>query len=91
MVGNWIPTGNDQARLTAQLRGAVNQLTQAAATLLGISNIMSQMVAGGTDYTTVETYFGLQTGTGVTVVPIVGTASTDLQGSNIQGLLQRLG
>lgn len=91
MTGNWVPSGNDQQRLQAQLRGAITQLAAAAVGLQSLSNIMSQMVGGGTDYTTVETYFGLQAGQGAVLSSVVGTASGDLQGGNVQGLLQRFG
>lgn len=90
MTGSWVPSGNDQQRLQGQLRGAIAQLAAAAATLVTLSDIMSQMVSGS-DYTTIETYFGLATGSGQTLHDVLGTASTDLQGSNVQGLLQRFG
>jgi hypothetical protein len=90
VVGNWLPTGNDAARLPATLRAAVAQLQAAANTLLALKGTMAQMLAGGSDYTTVETYFGLQAGAGQTVSGLVGTASDQLQTSQVQGLLQRL-
>jgi hypothetical protein len=71
-------------------RSAISQLAASAAALQTLANIMAQMVASS-DYTTVETYFGLATGSGQTLSTVVGTASADLQGSPIQGLLQRLG
>jgi hypothetical protein len=89
MTGSWIPSGNDASRLGGQLRTAVAQLTAAAQTLQTLKNVMAQMTVG-TDYTTVEAYFGLQAGTGGAVHDLVGSASDDLQGSLIQGLIQRL-
>ncbi len=91
MASAWIPSGNDQARLTNQLRLAIQNLTQAAANIEALSNIMSQMVSNGSDYSVVETYFSIPTGQGQNVVPIVGTANTSLQATQIQGLLQRMG
>lgn len=90
ITGSWVPSGNDQQRFQSQLRGAIIQLASAAATLSTLSNIMSQMVSGS-DYTTIETYFGVATGYGQTLHDVLGTAATDLQGSNVQGLLQRFG
>lgn len=90
VTGSWVPSGGDQARLSGSLRSAISQLASSAAALVTLSNIMSQMVVGS-DYTTIETYFGLATGTGQTLHDVLGTASTDLQAGNIQGLLQRFG
>lgn len=90
MASAWIPTGADNQRLGPQLRTAVSQLASAAAGLLTLKNCMAQMLNGGTDYTTIESAFGLQAGTGQAVHDIVGSASDDLQGSFVQGLLQRL-
>jgi hypothetical protein len=90
ITGSWVPSGNDQQRLSAQLRGAISQLAAAASTLQTLSNVMSQMVSGS-DYTTIETYFGVATGEGQTLHDVLGTASSDLQGSPVQGLLQRFG
>ncbi len=90
IVGSWVPSGNDQQRLTAQLRGAISQIAAAAATLQGLSNVMSQMVANS-DFTTIENYFSVPTGSGQALHDVLGTASGDLQGGNIQGLLQRFG
>lgn len=91
MASAWVPTGNDQTRLQNQLRVAIQQLAAAASSLESLSNVMAQMLNGGTDYTTIETYFGVPTGQGQTLHDVVGTASTDLQGTNVQGLLQRFG
>ncbi len=90
VVGSWVPSGNDLQRRQAQLRGAIQQLAAATATLLSESNIMSQMLASS-DYTTIEMYYGVPTGSGQTLHDVVGTASSALQQSNIQGLLQRFG
>jgi hypothetical protein len=91
IAGSWVPSGNDQPRLTGQMRSAIAQLQAAAATLGSLKNIMAQMVGGGTDYSTIETYFAVGTGYGQTLHDVLGTASDDLQGSNVQGLLQRFG
>jgi hypothetical protein len=90
IAGSWVPSGNDQQRLTGQLRGAVSQLAGSAATLQTLANIMSQMLAAS-DYTTIETYFGLAAGSGQTLHDVLGTASSALQQSGVQGLLQRFG
>jgi hypothetical protein len=87
---SWVASGNDTQRLTAQLRGAISQLAASAATLQALTNVMSQMVAQA-DFTTIESSFGLAPGDGQTLHDVVGTASVDLQGGNIQGLLQRFG
>ena len=89
MTGSWIPTGADSARLGAQLRTAVTQLTAAANALLVLKTVMAQM-APGTDYTTIESSFGLQTGNGQSVHDIVGSASDALQAAAPQALIQRL-
>lgn len=90
ITGSWVPSGNDQQRLQGQLRSTIQQLASATSGAQSLANIMSQMVSGS-DYTTIETYFGIATGSGQTLHDVLGTASTDLQGSNIQGLLQRFG
>ena len=91
MASAWIPTGNDQQRLQGQVRSTISQLAAAANTALTLTKIMSQMLNNGSDYTTIETYFGLQSGQGQSLSDVMGTASSDLQGSNIQALLQRFG
>lgn len=91
IAGAWIPSGNDQARLTSQLRSAVQSLNQAVQQLTSVSNIMTQMNASGTAYVNIETYFSVQSGSGQAVNDIVGSAASDLQGSTIQALIQKLG
>jgi hypothetical protein len=91
MASAWIPTGGDQQRLQGMLHVAINQLTNANAILQTLTNIMAQMLGASSDYTTIETYFGLQAGQGQPLHDVLGSAASDLQGSNIQGLLQRFG
>lgn len=88
-TGSWIPSGNDTPRLQSRLRNAVSQLAQAAEELQALTNVMAQM-APASDYTTIETYFAIPTGSGQAVHDIVGSANTLLQGATIQALLQRL-
>jgi hypothetical protein len=90
MVGSWIPSGNDQQRLTNELRIAVQQLQQAAQRLQAISNTMAQM-APAADVTTIEQYFTIQAGSGQAVKDLIGSAATALSGNTfVQGVLQRL-
>ena len=89
ITGSWIPSGNDTPRNQARLRNAIQQLAFAAEELLAIKNVMAQMVSGA-DYTSIETYFAVPTGSGQAVHDIVGSASDDLQGATVQALLQRL-
>lgn len=89
-TGNWIPIDPGQ-RLGARLRNAVDQLRSAQDTLQDVYDIMSQMVAGGTDYTGVEQYFGIPAGSGQTAEGIVGTAATDVVSAGLTALVQRLG
>jgi len=91
MAGNWIPSGNDQQRLTSALRGWVEQLKQVVGNAQILTNIMAQMAPGG-DFSTLETYFSIPTGLGTTVKDLVGSASNDLNTNGlIQGVIQRLG
>ncbi len=91
VAGSWIPHGDDQARLTNRLRSAVQNLQLATSELRALSNVMSQMNASGTNYTTIETYFSVQAGSGQAVNDIVGSCATELETSNVQAVLQRLG
>lgn len=91
IVGNWFPTGNDQQRLTAALRAAIQQLTNATNVLAAIVQVQAQMLAGGSDFSTIETYFTFAPGTGQFMKDIIGTASDTLASSPVQALLQRLG
>lgn len=91
MVSSWVPTGSDQQRLQGQLRNAISQLTSATSSLLALKNIMAQMLGGGSDYTTIETYFSVSSGNGQPLHDVLGTASDDLQGASVQALLQRFG
>ena len=90
MTGNWIQTGSDSSRLQSLLRTAISELNAAASNLVTLKNIMAQMVVNS-DYTTIETIFNLQAGQGQTLHDVLGSASDDLQGTLVQGLLQRFG
>lgn len=79
LPGNWIPTGNDQQRLTMQLRALVNSVQQAQQLAAQVSGTMAQMTGGGGSATTVETYYSVQAGSGQAVANIVGTVNASLQ------------
>jgi hypothetical protein len=90
ITGSWCPSGNDQNRLTNRMRNAIQQLQFSVSELLALQNIMAQMVVAS-DYTTIEAYFSVPTGSGQAAHDVLGTASTALQAAGVQGLIQRFG
>ncbi len=77
-------------RLGSELRQAVNYGNAFDTQVVRLKEIMETMI-DGTDYSAVETNFGLQVGSGQTVYNLVSGAATDAGGTNIHQLLIRLG
>jgi hypothetical protein len=90
LVGNWIPSGNDQARLQALFRNLVQSVTNSQSYAAAVNGILTQM-APSTTYTDIETFFGVPTGSGQSLHDIVGTVNTNLQAAAILQLTQRFG
>lgn len=91
MASAWEPMGNagdNATRLQSDARTGITQLASAIGVLQKHSNIMAQMLNGGTDYTTIETMYGLPTGTGQLFHDKVGTAANS---GDAQGLIQVFG
>jgi hypothetical protein len=81
---------NSTKRLGSELRQAVNYGHAFDQSVLKLKEIMETMI-DGTDYSRLETEFGLATGKGETVYNLVTGAVTDVSGTNITQLLIRLG
>jgi hypothetical protein len=81
---------NSTKRLGSELRQAVNYGTAFDQQLVKLKDVMETMI-DGTDYSRLETEFGLATGKGETVYNLVVGAATDVSGTNITQLLIRLG
>jgi hypothetical protein len=77
-------------RLGSELRQAVNYGTAFDQSLIKLKEIMETMI-DGSDYSRLETEFGLAAGKGETVYNLVVGAATDVSGTNITQLLIRLG
>jgi hypothetical protein len=77
-------------RLGADLRQTVVYGEQFDERLHRLKDVMDTMI-DGTDYSRLETEFGLVTGKGETVYNLVAGAATDVSGVNITQLLNRLG
>jgi hypothetical protein len=77
-------------RLGADLRQTVVHGEQFDERLHRLKEVMETMI-DGTDYTRLETEFGLAAGKGETVYNLVSGAVTDVSGTNITQLLIRLG
>jgi hypothetical protein len=77
-------------RLGSELRQAVNYGAAFDQQVVKLKEIMETMI-DGTDYSRLETEFGLATGKGETVYNLVTGAATDVSGTNITQLLIRLG
>lgn len=79
MATTYVPINTGQ-RLGAQLRNAIDQLQsakQALSKLLAIANTQ----VNGSDYSMVETQFGLTTGQGQTTYNLIAGTNTDLGNS----------
>jgi hypothetical protein len=86
MATTFIPINTGQ-RLGQQLRSAVDQLQAAKQALTKLKAIMDTQV-NGSDYSMVESQFGLQAGQGQTCYNLVSGAGGDLAGStNVTELL----
>jgi hypothetical protein len=77
-------------RLGADLRQTVVYGEQFDERLHRLKDVMDTMI-DGTDYSRLETEFGVPTGQGETVYNLVAGAATDTAGANITQLLNRLG
>jgi hypothetical protein len=77
-------------RLGADLRQAVVHGAEFDERLHRLKDVMDTMI-DGTDYSRLETEFGVATGQGETVYNLVAGAATDTAGVNITQLLNRLG
>lgn len=78
---------NTGQRLGSQLRSAIDQLQAAKQALAKLKAIMDTQVSG-TDYTMVESQFGLQTGQGATCYNLVAGCNAELgAGTNTTELL----
>jgi hypothetical protein len=77
-------------RLGSELRQAVNYGTAFDQQMGKLKEIMETMI-DGSDYSRLETEFGLAAGKGETVYNLVSGAATDTSGANIHQLLIRLG
>jgi hypothetical protein len=77
-------------RLGADLRQTVVYGGQFDERLHRLKDVMDTMI-DGTDYSRLETEFGLAVGQGETVYNLVAGAATDTAGANITQLLNRLG
>jgi hypothetical protein len=80
-------TGGQKA---SELQNIVNTVEAAQERLPTIKSQMDKMI-DGTDYTAIETYYKLPTGTGQTVYNLVAGAVTDIASNNLLQLVQRLG
>jgi hypothetical protein len=81
---------NSTKRLGSELRQAVNYGTAFDQQVAKLKELMETMI-DGTDYSRLETEFGLAAGKGETVYNLVTGAATDVSGTNITQLLIRLG
>lgn len=77
-------------RLGSELRQAINYGTAFDQQVVKLKEVMETMI-DGTDYTRLETEFGLAAGKGETVYNLIAGAVTDVSGTNITQLLIRLG
>jgi hypothetical protein len=77
-------------RLGADLRQTVVHGAEFDERLHRLKDVMDTMI-DGTDYTRLETEFGVATGQGETVYNLVAGAATDTAAANITQLLNRLG
>jgi hypothetical protein len=77
-------------RLGADLRQTIVYGTEFDERLHRLKDVMDTMI-DGTDYSRLETEFGVATGKGETVYNLVAGAATDTAGANITQLLNRLG
>lgn len=89
MATTYIAT-NTTRRLGADLRQAVHALKEARSDFRELKATMETMI-DASDYTLLETEFGLPTGQGQTVYNLVSGALTDMEASNINQTVIRLG
>jgi hypothetical protein len=90
MATTYIPISTGQ-RLGSQLRNAIDQLQSAKQALAKLKAIMDTQV-DASDYSLVESQFGLQTGQGQTCYNIVAGTNGDIAAStNVSELLSWCG
>jgi len=65
-----------------QLLGIANQLKGVVSLVNDVANIMSHMTDGTSDFTMIESQFGLQTGQGQAVYTLVTTLKTQIGASS---------
>jgi hypothetical protein len=81
---------NSTKRLGSELRQTVNYGTSFEQQLDKLKDIMDTMI-DGTDYSRLETDFGLTTGKGETVYNLVAGSLTALRTGDLAGVIARLG
>ena len=89
MATTYIST-NTSKRLGADLRQAVHALKEVRSDFRELKAVMETMI-DGTNYTLLETEFGLATGTGQTTYNLVSGSLTDMEDANINQTVIRLG
>ena len=89
MATTYIPT-NTSKRLGADLRQLSHSLKEARSDCRELKAVMETMI-DGTDYTVLESEFGLATGDGQTTYNLVSGALMDLEDANIDQFIIRLG
>lgn len=89
MATTYIKTDTSK-RLGANLRQAVHALTNVRSDFREIKAVMETMI-DTSDYTLLETEFGLATGDGQTAYNLVSGSLTDMEDANINQTVIRLG
>lgn len=89
MATTWIAT-NTNMRLGADLRQAVHALKETRSDLRELKAVMETMI-DGSDYSLLETQFGIPVGLGDDTYNLVSGAVGDMEGANINQTVIRLG
>jgi hypothetical protein len=89
MATTFVPISTS-TRLGASLRRAVDTLESAKQQLENLKAVMETQISGS-DYTLVESQFGLQAGQGQTAYNLVAGVVSDLHGANTTGLTGQCG
>lgn len=89
MATTYIAT-NTSKRLGADLRRAVHALKEVRSDFRELKAVMETMI-DGSDYSLLETEFGLPTGLGDDTYNLVSGALTDMEDANINQTVIRLG
>lgn len=77
-------------RGTSYLRQYVDDVARVVAEGAQIKRVMDALATGG-DWTAIETFYGLPTGTGQTVYNLVIGAESAIRGANTTNLITQLG